>query len=104
MAQIGERLPQNVPGEFFVDESCIDCDACRQIAPASFRDHGGKSSVYHQPENPGELHRAFMALVGSAPFPAAAPTPAWRPSRFMSSMTFIIAGSTRKQVLGRGLT
>jgi len=63
MAQLEERLPQNVPGEFFVDASCIDCDACRQIAPASFRDHGGKSSVYHQPQNPGELHRAFMALV-----------------------------------------
>jgi glyoxylase-like metal-dependent hydrolase (beta-lactamase superfamily II)/ferredoxin len=63
MAQINHRLPQNVAGEFYVDESCIDCDACRQIAPASFRDHGGKSSVYHQPQNPGELHRAFMALV-----------------------------------------
>ena len=63
MARIDERLPQNVEGEFFVDASCIDCDACHQIAPASFRDHGGKSSVYHQPQNPGELHRAFMALV-----------------------------------------
>src|ERR1700680_1567114 len=63
MAQIDERLPQNVEGEFFVDASCIDCDACRQIAPASFRDHGGKSSVYQQTQTPGELHRAFMALV-----------------------------------------
>jgi glyoxylase-like metal-dependent hydrolase (beta-lactamase superfamily II)/ferredoxin len=63
MAQIDERLSQNITGEFFVDSSCIDCDACRQIAPASFRDHGGQSSVYQQPQNPGELHRAFMALV-----------------------------------------
>lgn len=63
MARISERLPQNVPGEFFVDSTCIDCDACRQVAPASFRDHGGQSSVFHQPKNPGELHRAFMALV-----------------------------------------
>ena len=46
MAQLEERLPENVTGEFFVDSSCIDCDACRQIAPASFHDHGGKSSVY----------------------------------------------------------
>src|SRR6267378_3362804 len=45
------------------DSSCIDCDACRQIAPASFHDHGGQSSVYRQPQNPGELHRALMALV-----------------------------------------
>jgi len=63
MAQIRKRLTENVAGEFFVDASCIDCDACRQIAPASFRDHGGQSSVFRQPQNPGELHRAFMALV-----------------------------------------
>ena len=63
MAQISERLTQNAPGDFFVDASCIDCDACRQIAPAVFGDHGGQSSVYHQPQNPGELHRALMALV-----------------------------------------
>jgi glyoxylase-like metal-dependent hydrolase (beta-lactamase superfamily II)/ferredoxin len=63
MAQIQERLPQNVAGEFYVDASCIDCDACRQIAPASFREYDGKSAVYHQPQNPGEVHRAFMALV-----------------------------------------
>ena len=63
MAQLDKRLAENVAGEFFVDASCIDCDAWRQIAPASFRDHGGQSSVYQQPKNPGEQHRAFMALV-----------------------------------------
>ena len=63
MAQIDERLPENVAGEFYVDASCIDCDACRQIAPASFRESAGKSIVYRQPQNPGELHRALMALV-----------------------------------------
>lgn len=63
MAQIDQRLPENVAGDFYVDSSCIDCDACRQIAPASFRDHGGQSSVYQQPRNPGEIHRALMALV-----------------------------------------
>jgi glyoxylase-like metal-dependent hydrolase (beta-lactamase superfamily II)/ferredoxin len=63
MAQMNQRLPENVDGEFFVDSSCIDCDACRQIAPATFRDHGGQSSVYRQPQTPGELHRALMAAV-----------------------------------------
>ena len=63
MAQIRQRLAENVEGDFYVDSTCIDCDACRQIAPASFRDHGGQSSVYRQPRNPGEQHRAFMALV-----------------------------------------
>jgi glyoxylase-like metal-dependent hydrolase (beta-lactamase superfamily II)/ferredoxin len=63
MAQIEHRLPQNADGEFYVDASCIDCDACRQIAPAVFRDHGGQSSVQRQPRNPAELRRALMALV-----------------------------------------
>ncbi|MBA3439444.1 MAG: MBL fold metallo-hydrolase [Pyrinomonadaceae bacterium] len=63
MANVARRLSQNVPGNFFVDETCIDCDACRQIAPASFRDHGDQSSVYHQPETIDEIERALMALV-----------------------------------------
>src|SRR5580700_9783242 len=63
MAQIDERLPENAPGDFFVDATCIDCDACRQIAPAVFRDHGDQSSVYRQPGTPGEIERALMALV-----------------------------------------
>ena len=63
MAQIANRLPENVSGEFYVDSSCIDCDACRQIAPATFRDHGGQSSVYQQPRHPAELRHALMALV-----------------------------------------
>jgi glyoxylase-like metal-dependent hydrolase (beta-lactamase superfamily II)/ferredoxin len=63
MAQIDRRLAENVDGEFYVDASCIDCDACRQIAPATFRDHGGQSSVYEQPPGAAERHRALMALV-----------------------------------------
>ena len=63
MAHLSRRLPENVPGAFFVDSSCIDCDACRQLAPATFRDHGDQSSVYHQPATEDEARRALMALV-----------------------------------------
>ncbi len=63
MASIARRLPQNVAGDFFVDDTCIDCDACRQLAPATFRDHGDQSSVYHQPETQEETHLALLALV-----------------------------------------
>jgi ferredoxin len=63
VAQQSLRLAQNVPGDFFVDSTCIDCDACRQIAPAVFRDHSEASSVYHQPTSPAEAQRALMALV-----------------------------------------
>ncbi|HZH89826.1 MAG TPA: MBL fold metallo-hydrolase [Pyrinomonadaceae bacterium] len=63
MASVAKRLPENVAGDFYVDATCIDCDACRQIAPATFHDHGEQSSVYRQPETADETKRALMALV-----------------------------------------
>lgn len=63
MAKLALRLPENVAGDFYVDSSCIDCDACRQLAPEVFRDHGEQTSVYHQPAAAAELRRALMALV-----------------------------------------
>ncbi|MBV9923805.1 MAG: MBL fold metallo-hydrolase [Acidobacteria bacterium] len=63
MANPSKRLPENVPGDFYVDESCIDCDACRQIAPDVFRDHGEQSSVYQQPRTEAEVLGALKAIV-----------------------------------------
>jgi len=63
MASLQQRLPENVPGDFFVDSTCIDCDTCSQLAPGIFRDHGDQCSVYHQPENEAETKLAMMALV-----------------------------------------
>jgi glyoxylase-like metal-dependent hydrolase (beta-lactamase superfamily II)/ferredoxin len=63
MANPLQRLPENVPGDFFVDASCIDCDTCSQLAPAIYRDHGEQCSVYHQPETDAETRLALMALV-----------------------------------------
>jgi glyoxylase-like metal-dependent hydrolase (beta-lactamase superfamily II)/ferredoxin len=63
MAKTALRLSENVPGDFFVDSTCIDCDACRQIAPATFAEDGDYSIVYRQPETDDELRRAMMALV-----------------------------------------
>jgi len=63
MARLSERLPENVAGDFYVDSTCIDCDACRQIAPAVFREDRGQSVVYRQPESADEIRFALMALV-----------------------------------------
>jgi glyoxylase-like metal-dependent hydrolase (beta-lactamase superfamily II)/ferredoxin len=63
MASLQQRLPENVPGDFFVDSTCIDCDTCSQLAPSIFRDHGDQCSVYHQPDNEVETQLALMALV-----------------------------------------
>jgi ferredoxin len=63
MANLALRLPENVPGDFFVDSTCIDCDACRQIAPQTFSDIGATSIVQRQPADDEETKRALMALV-----------------------------------------
>jgi len=63
MAKIAQRLPQNAPGDFYVDSTCIDCDACRQIAPDNFREQGDLSIVYQQPSTAEQQQRALMALV-----------------------------------------
>ena len=63
MANIQQRLPENVAGDFFVDATCIDCDTCSQLAPEIFHDHGEQCSVYQQPETDAETRSALMALV-----------------------------------------
>jgi glyoxylase-like metal-dependent hydrolase (beta-lactamase superfamily II)/ferredoxin len=63
VANLALRLPENVPGDFYVDSTCIDCDACRQIAPETFTEDRDSSIVQHQPESAGEIKRALMALV-----------------------------------------
>src|SRR5206468_12878507 len=63
MANKKRAYSENVPGDFFVDDTCIDCDLCRQIAPGVFREDADHSVVYRQPQMPDESHRAAMALV-----------------------------------------
>ena len=63
MANPQQRLPENVPGDFFVDSTCIDCDTCSQLAPSIFRDHGDQCSVHRQPASTAEAKLALMALV-----------------------------------------
>lgn len=63
MAKIAQRLPQNVPGDFYVDSTCIDCDACRQIAPETFSAFHDLSIVHQQPKTEVQKQCALMALV-----------------------------------------
>jgi glyoxylase-like metal-dependent hydrolase (beta-lactamase superfamily II)/ferredoxin len=63
MASLKRRLETNVPGDFFVDASCIDCDTCRWLAPLTFDKSDGRSRVYCQPSHQMEQHQALMALL-----------------------------------------
>ncbi|XP_035540791.1 uncharacterized protein LOC109006004 isoform X1 [Juglans regia] len=58
-----QRRPQNVDGEFFVDHTCIDCDACRWMAPQTFARVDEQSAVLKQPLCEEERLKALQALI-----------------------------------------
>ena len=63
MADRNLRSPENVPGKFYVDSTCIDCGLCPDTAPAVFKrfDQGGYTVVHHQPATEQELALAEEA-------------------------------------------
>ena len=63
MADRKKQVSENVPGEFFVDETCINCDTCRQIAPETFDDTGDYSFVFAQPDTNEKTRHAIQALL-----------------------------------------
>jgi ferredoxin len=56
MADLANKFPENVPGRYYVDDQCIDCDLCRQTAPNNFKrdEQIGHSFVFRQPQTPEE--------------------------------------------------
>jgi ferredoxin len=66
MANKQEKNPGNVPGRWYVDSSCIDCDLCRETAPGIYDRNPeiGRSIVVRQPVTMEELIQAQEALEG----------------------------------------
>ena len=64
MAEKEAKFSDNVQGKFYVDENCIDCDLCREIAPAFFtrNDDEGHSYVHAQPNSDEELELCKEAM------------------------------------------
>jgi len=63
MAHLQHRRPQNVEGDFYVDDTCIDCDTCRWMTPEVFGRDDEQSAVYHQPQTELERLRSLQALL-----------------------------------------
>lgn len=57
MANIDDKNEGSVPGKFYVDNQCIDCDVCREMAPAFFgrNDDLGCSVVIAQPQSAEDI-------------------------------------------------
>ncbi len=66
MANKTDKWENNVSGKFFVDQQCIDCDLCRETAPAFFtrHDEGGYSFVHKQPTTEEDVALCREALEG----------------------------------------
>lgn len=63
MADKGKKHPQNVPGAFFADETCIGCEACVGEAPKNFKmADDSLAYVFKQPADPGEREACESAL------------------------------------------
>lgn len=68
MANAADRNPRNVPGAYYIDSSCIDCDQCRGLAPETFeRDPDtGLGYVKRQPATEDEILLAEEARLACA--------------------------------------
>jgi ferredoxin len=66
MAKFINRHPRNVPGRFYVDADCTDCDLCRETAPKNIRrdDEHGYAYVYRQPTTPEEIASCEEGVEG----------------------------------------
>ena len=64
MADRTHKTPLNVPGPFYADDTCTDCDLCREIAPGIFRRDASEGVTYawRQPSTPEEHALAQEAL------------------------------------------
>ena len=64
MADQDQKVTENVPGRFYVDATCIDCDLCREAAPGNFarQDEDGYSFVTRQPADEREEEACRAAL------------------------------------------
>ena len=63
MATPKNSFPDNAPGSWYVDDQCICCGLCENVAPDTFRlsDDNSHNVVYRQPQTSSELADAQNA-------------------------------------------
>jgi glyoxylase-like metal-dependent hydrolase (beta-lactamase superfamily II) len=58
-----QRHPLNAPGNWYIDDRCIDCGAARTVAPGLIVEGGGQSVFARQPRTEDELTMAWRARL-----------------------------------------
>ncbi len=66
MADKTDKWDDSISGKYYVDRSCISCDACITAAPDNFvmNDDDGHALVSRQPANEEEEEQCKEALEG----------------------------------------
>jgi ferredoxin len=61
-----ERWPENVRGKYYVDQQCLDCAFCADLAPGHFsrNEASGYYFVSRQPASAEEVARLEEAVAG----------------------------------------
>lgn len=64
MADKANKYSDNVPGRYYVDNQCIDCNLCAQTAPNNFtrNDNDGHEYVCKQPDGAEEEQQCKDAI------------------------------------------
>lgn len=66
MADKEDKYDENVPGKYYVDRSCIACDACVTTAPDNFGmdEEDGHAFLIKQPSSDDESEMCEEAMEG----------------------------------------
>lgn len=66
MSRFTHRYPLNIPGKYYINDQCTDCDLCRACAPDNIRrdDRAGISYVFKQPTTPEEIAGVEEGVAG----------------------------------------
>lgn len=64
MADVKNKVAENVEGAYYVDDQCISCQRCIDEAPNNFKmnENGSNSFVFKQPENDVETKNCEEAM------------------------------------------
>jgi ferredoxin len=65
MADPRDRVAENVPGRYYVDAQCIDCDVCRVTAPQNFQRSEAKGYAEENAQCQEAMDSCPVEAIGS---------------------------------------
>lgn len=70
MADSGSKTQGNVPGPYYVDENCIDCGVCTELAPDNFGTNEDEGYAYVKKQPEGDEEASVREALDECPVDA----------------------------------